>query len=98
CAEYTGALEEVRGLAAARRAVRVLPGIGGLLELFGDRYQQLKHERSSVDFQDLELLCAELLRSDADLRHRYRQPLQRLRVDELQHTNGVQLALIEAVS
>src|SRR5436309_1038763 len=58
CTEYTDALDELRAATAAHWARRVAPEIGRLLELFADRYEQLKRERSALDFQDLELLCA----------------------------------------
>ena len=50
----------------------------------------------ALDFEDLELLCRDLLRSDPELRDRYRARFERVMVDELQDTNAVQLELIDA--
>ncbi len=43
-------------------------------------------------------LTRELLRSDAELRERYRARFERIMVDELQDTNAVQLELIEQLA
>ena len=52
-------------LAAAARARAALER---LLERFGDRYDELKEERSALDFQDLELRALALLRDSPSLR------------------------------
>ncbi len=98
CVQYMEALDALRASRAAHWARLTLPQLGRLLELFGERYERRKHERSGVDFQDLELLALALLRNDQGLRERYRERFQRVMVDELQDTNAVQLELIEAVS
>jgi ATP-dependent exoDNAse (exonuclease V) beta subunit len=53
---------------------------------------------SGLDFEDLELECRELLRSNHALRERYRARFERIMVDELQDTNQVQLELIESIA
>ena len=69
-----------------------------LLGLFGERYARAKRAVSGLDFEDLELECRELLRTDAELRERYRARFARIMVDELQDTNQVQLELIELLA
>ena len=66
--------------------------------LFGERYARAKRAVSGLDFEDLELECRELLRTDAELCERYRARFARIMVDELQDTNQVQLELIELLA
>ena len=57
-----------------------------------------KRAVSALDFEDLELLCSELLSPGSELRDRYRRRFAHVMVDEFQDTNGVQLELIEGVA
>jgi ATP-dependent helicase/nuclease subunit A len=98
CMAYTGALAAFRTAAEHRRAARAHELLDRLLRLFGDRYARAKRELSGLDFEDLELDCRELLRSDTALRERYRGRFQRIMVDELQDTNRVQLELIDLIA
>jgi len=98
CVAYSGALAAFRVAVEHRRAARAHELLDRLLRLFGERYAGAKRELSGLDFEDLELECRELLRSDAALRERYRARFQRIMVDELQDTNRVQLELIELIA
>ena len=98
CLRYTEALAAFRGAVEHRRAARAHELLDRLLRLFAERYARAKRELSGLDFEDLELECRELLRSDAALRERYRARFQRIMVDELQDTNRVQLELIELIA
>jgi ATP-dependent helicase/nuclease subunit A len=98
CARYSDALAEFRGAVEHRRAARTHDLLDRLLRLFDERYAAAKREVSGLDFEDLELECRELLRSDAGLRERYRARFARIMVDELQDTNQVQLELIELIA
>jgi ATP-dependent helicase/nuclease subunit A len=98
CVRYTEALAAFRGVVEHRRAARAHELLDRLLRLFGDRYASAKRGLSALDFEDLELDCLELLRSDTALRERYRARFQRIMVDELQDTNRVQLELIELIA
>ncbi|HLY50977.1 MAG TPA: UvrD-helicase domain-containing protein [Solirubrobacteraceae bacterium] len=98
CAAYTQALEALRAAAAHRWAERAYPLFDRLLRDFSARYRGLKRERGGLDFEDLELLCRDLLRERAELRERFRDRYARVMVDELQDTNAVQLELIDMVS
>ena len=98
CVRYADALAAFRGVAELRRAARAHALLDRLLALFGERYARAKRELSGLDFEDLELDCRELLRSDAGLRERYRTRFARIMVDELQDTNRVQLELIELIA
>ena len=98
CVRYSDALADFRGAVEHRRAVRAHDLLDRLLRLFGERYARAKREVSGLDFEDLELECRELLRSDAQLRERYKARFERIMVDELQDTNQVQLELIELIA
>ncbi len=98
CVAYGEALREFRAACEHRRAFPVRDLLDRLLRGFGRRYAARKRERSMLDFEDLELLCRELLRSDRRLRERYRARFERIMVDELQDTNAVQLELIDQIA
>jgi ATP-dependent exoDNAse (exonuclease V) beta subunit len=98
CVRYTEAFTAFRKAAEHRRAERAHGLLDRLLRLFGERYLRAKREVSGLDFEDLELECRELLRSDPALRERYRERFARIMVDELQDTNQVQLELIELIA
>ena len=98
CERYTVALAAFRAGVEHRRAARAHELLDRLLRLFGERYANAKRELSGLDFEDLELECRELLRTDTALRERYRARFQRIMVDELQDTNQVQLELIEMIA
>ena len=98
CAAYGEALSAYRAACAARAAVPVRDRIDALLAAFGTRYEARKRAVSGVDFEDLELLTLELLRTSPALRERYAQRFARIMVDELQDTNRVQLELIELIA
>ncbi len=97
CDHYRAALEELAEMAAATHAVALRAALDALLREYGRRYAALKHERSAVDFSDLELLARELLRKP-EVGSRYRERFVRVMVDEMQDTNGVQLELIDLVA
>lgn len=98
CERYAAALEALRSASAHRWAERAYPLLDRLLVGFGERFERSKREAGGLDFEDLELLCRDLLRDHDELRERYRQRFQRVMVDELQDTNAVQLELIDMVA
>ena len=87
-----------RAACAARAAVPIRDLLDTLLRSFGRHYTRAKRDVSGVDFEDLELLSLELLRSTPELRERYAERFARIMVDEQQDTNRVQLELIEAIA
>jgi ATP-dependent helicase/nuclease subunit A len=98
CLRYTEALTAFRVACEHRRSIHVRDLMDRLLGLFGERYARAKREVSGLDFEDLELEARELLRTDSELRQRYRTRFERIMVDELQDTNRVQLDLIESIA
>ncbi len=97
CATYADALNRLRSGCEQHWAARVHAPLDRLLRTFGERYAERKRACSGVDFEDLELLAAELL-SDGELQERYAARFAQIMVDELQDTNGVQLSLIESIA
>ncbi len=83
--------EEMEAALSARAALE------RLLEGFHSRYEQLKEERSALDFQDLELRALALLRESPAIAESWRGRFEHVMVDEFQDTNRVQLGLIEAL-
>lgn len=69
---------------------------GELLALFSSRFKAAKERRGGLDFEDLQLLAAELLER-AEIGESYRSRFSHLMVDEFQDTNRLQLRLIETL-
>jgi ATP-dependent exoDNAse (exonuclease V) beta subunit len=67
-----------------------------LLGLFSKRYLAAKERRAGVDFEDLQLLSAELLER-GETGAQYRERFAHILVDEFQDTNRLQMRLIEAL-
>jgi ATP-dependent helicase/nuclease subunit A len=98
CGAYADALARFKRACERRRAEQVHRLLDRLLGGFGERYDALKRGSSGVDFEDLELMCRELLSGASELRERYRRRFEHVMVDELQDTNQVQLDLIESIA
>jgi ATP-dependent helicase/nuclease subunit A len=98
CVAYGDALSRLRTAYEHHWTQGAHALLARLLRSFGARYERRKRERSAVDFEDLELLTRELLRSDTELRERYRDRFEQIMVDELQDTNAVQLELVELIA
>ncbi len=69
-----------------------------LLELFCERYEELKGERGALDFDDLELIASELLAGNDGLRWSWSERFALLMVDEFQDTNPRQLSILHALA
>jgi ATP-dependent helicase/nuclease subunit A len=61
-------------------------------------YEALKEGRNALDFDDLELLALELLKNNAETRHRWQEEVASLLVDEFQDTNGRQRDLVRILN
>jgi ATP-dependent helicase/nuclease subunit A len=68
-----------------------------LLTVFGGAYDALKRARGAVDFDDLELCAAQLLREREDVRAAWSERFELLMVDEFQDTSPRQLAILAAL-
>ncbi|HEX3910695.1 MAG TPA: UvrD-helicase domain-containing protein [Solirubrobacteraceae bacterium] len=82
---------------AELEAARACALLDELLERFGGAYEQLKQARSSVDFDDLELLAQALLEEHEVVRLAWTERFALLMVDEFQDTNPRQLAILRAL-
>ena len=96
--QYSAALERYRRACEHRQAEHAHALLDRLLQGFGERYGERKRAVSGLDFEDLELLCRDLVGNDEELRARLRARFAHVMVDELQDTNRVQLELIELVA
>jgi ATP-dependent helicase/nuclease subunit A len=95
CERYTRLLRRARSAAAGEVLSVAYEQLRALVGGFGARYEELKAERSALDFEDLQLIAVELLTRSDWLRERYREQFRHLMVDEFQDTNDLQLRLIE---
>ncbi|HZO10026.1 MAG TPA: UvrD-helicase domain-containing protein, partial [Myxococcota bacterium] len=95
CDEYRDALAAHRTFEVAEREHRDHTMLRALLELYGDRYERLKRERSGLDFEDLELISRDLLARHEGLREAYSSRFEHVLVDEFQDTNELQNELLE---
>ena len=84
------ALEE---LAASDRDL-----LQALLEEFAARYAEAKRHESAVDFEDLQLLARDLLRSSPEIREAVQLRFRLVMVDEFQDTNRLQCELIDLLA
>ena len=98
CDEYREALDAYRSLCVDAEHARSHALLRALLELYGDRYERLKRERSGLDFEDLELLARDLLARDEGLRDQLRERYAHVMVDEFQDVNPLQSELIRLVA
>lgn len=71
--------------------------IDALLRGFSQRYAAAKSRRGGLDFDDLELFAAALLREHSHLRSAWATRFELLMVDEFQDTNPRQLAILAAL-
>jgi ATP-dependent helicase/nuclease subunit A len=80
-----------------RQAAAACSLLDELLRGHGLAYERLKHMRTALDFDDLELLARELLLERADVRAAWSDRFELLMVDEFQDTNARQLDILRAL-
>lgn len=71
-----------------------IPALRRLFDFIDRRYTDLKDERGTLDFDDLEERALGLLRDHPEVQPRWRQEVRALLVDEFQDTNGRQRDLL----
>ena len=89
---------EAQPEAVDRDARAALVVLDRLLRGFGEDYQALKSARAAVDFDDLELLAAELLGRQRGVREAWAERFQLLMVDEFQDTNPRQMGILRSLA
>ena len=92
---YVKALRRARSAVAERELAGQYGALRRLVELYGDRYEGLKAERSGLDFEDLQLRARALLRDNEPISRAYQERFAEIMVDEFQDTNELQRELIE---
>ncbi len=70
----------------------------GLVRVYDGEYSRLKRERAALDFSDLEIMTADMLRAHPDIAERYRSRFRMVMVDEFQDTSPLQLEIAERLS
>ncbi|MDQ6927198.1 MAG: ATP-dependent DNA helicase UvrD2 [Actinomycetota bacterium] len=80
--------------AAAAASARRPPVPAAAMAALYDRYEQEKHKRGLIDFDDLVLLCGDALHADAQFAATQRWRFRHLFVDEFQDVNPAQLRLL----
>jgi ATP-dependent helicase/nuclease subunit A len=66
---------------------------------FQDRFLKAKKDKGSLDFNDLEHLCLEILTNEeVNIKEKYKDYFDEILVDEYQDSNSVQEAIIDLVS
>lgn len=75
-----------------------LVGLAGWLHGFVAHFQQAKHERAVLDFDDLLEKTRDLLRDKPDVRRQLQQRYKFLLVDEFQDTDPVQVEIVLALA
>ncbi len=89
--------DRIPDLQAQGDAIAACALLNELLKGYGGAYEELKHGRGAVDFDDLELLARELLRERESIRSAWSDRFELLMVDEFQDTNARQLGILEAL-
>jgi ATP-dependent exoDNAse (exonuclease V) beta subunit len=92
---YKRALRRARSAVAERELAGQYGALRRLVELYDDRYERLKADRSGLDFEDLQLRARALLRDNDVIRGAYQERFAEIMVDEFQDTNELQRDLIE---
>ena len=79
-------------------ALEVLASLRDLFQDACSRYAARKRALAALDYLDLELEAARMLRSHPEVAAAYRARLRHLMVDELQDTNPSQIAVLDLLS
>ena len=97
CGAYNAAADSRRARRwSTARSIPHLEAFAAYVECLAETYERLKQERGAVDFEDLQLLAREVLRTDPAARAAYR--FRRVYVDEAQDVNPLQDELVELLA
>jgi ATP-dependent exoDNAse (exonuclease V) beta subunit len=97
-ATYEEARIAVEQAALDELAMRDRDLLQQLLDGFGRAYAAAKRRESALDFEDLQLVARDLLRSHPELRDREALRFKAIMVDEFQDTNRLQCDLVELLA
>lgn len=96
CGSFDAVCAEAIAVLADRACHPHLEAFAAYVACLAEAYERLKQERGAVDFEDLQLLAREVLRTDAPARAAYR--FDRVYVDEAQDVNPLQDELVELLA
>ena len=92
---YEEARRAVEETALEALAARDREQLQELLLAYDRAYREAKDRESALDFEDLQLLARELLRTSPDVREREQLRFRSIMVDEFQDTNRLQTEIID---
>jgi ATP-dependent helicase/nuclease subunit A len=98
CRRYRDAWKAARRAIVEHEMADLYLHLAELVRRFGQRFAELKGERSGLDFEDLQLEAVRLLGEHPRVTQGYRDRFRHLMVDEFQDTNEVQLALVRLLA
>ncbi|MDQ3858495.1 MAG: UvrD-helicase domain-containing protein, partial [Actinomycetota bacterium] len=96
-ASYDEALAAVESAALDEVAARDRDLLQDLLGELDAAYREAKARESAVDFEDLQLVARDLLRTNSAVRERTRWRFRSVMVDEFQDTNRLQCELVDLI-
>ncbi|MBD0317883.1 MAG: UvrD-helicase domain-containing protein, partial [Thermoleophilia bacterium] len=97
-ASYDEALAAVESAALDEVAARDRDLLQDLLGELDAAYREAKARESAVDFEDLQLVARDLLRTNSAVRERTRWRFRSVMVDEFQDTNRLQCELVDLLA
>ncbi len=98
CDRYRKAWKAARRAVVEHEMADLYLHLAQLVRRFGERFADLKAERSGLDFEDLQLEAVRLLDEHPRIAEGYRDQFGHLMVDEFQDTNEVQLTLVRLLA
>ncbi|UJA19624.1 UvrD-helicase domain-containing protein [Thermoleophilia bacterium SCSIO 60948] len=97
CEDFRSAFDALRGALADHAALGLHALLARLVEIYARRLDEVKAERSGLDFEDLQLRAIELLETRPDVAGALGERLRHILVDEFQDTNPLQVRLVELI-
>ena len=86
-------------LVSIQKSYPYMKSLTNMVIEFSKRFSESKRDKGALDFNDLEHLCLEILRSENDnVSNRFKEYFDEVLVDEYQDSNNVQESIIDLVS
>lgn len=86
-------------LVSIQKSYPYMKALTNIVIEFNNRFSESKRDKGALDFNDLEHLCLQILRSENDnVSNRFKEYFDEVLVDEYQDSNNVQESIIDLVS